>query len=129
MNLKKKRTRLKALVVFMNLYRYHKIVALIYIMLLEYIFKIFQMGQVMVLLYLDKLWKNVVATFYHELIEARTDPDVNHSILGWYCDGKEMPPGSGFNIGGEIGDIPILIAERFANGDISKVFKDVFKDV
>lgn len=24
-----------------------------------------------------KPWKNVVATFYHELNEARTDPDAN----------------------------------------------------
>jgi hypothetical protein len=24
----------------------------------------------------DESWKNVVATFYHELVEARTDADV-----------------------------------------------------
>jgi hypothetical protein len=48
-------------------------------------------------------WKNVVATMYHELNEARTDPDVEEAIrtnkdelLGWYSDK-----------GGEIGDIPI----------------------
>ena len=48
-------------------------------------------------------WKNVVATFYHELVEARTDPDVeestranNDALLGWYSDK-----------GGEIGDIPM----------------------
>ena len=51
----------------------------------------------------DQSWKNVVATFYHELNEARTDPDVEDAIrtgdstrLGWYSDW-----------GGEIGDIPI----------------------
>src|SRR5438128_3473449 len=38
----------------------------------------------------DKPWKNVVATFYHELNEARTDPDVeeankqgDESLIGW----------------------------------------------
>lgn len=50
-------------------------------------------------------WKNVVATFYHELVEVRTDPDVEEAIrtnkdalLGWYSDAQN---------GGEIGDIPI----------------------
>jgi hypothetical protein len=48
-------------------------------------------------------WKNIVATMYHELNEARTDPDVEEAIrdnddskLGWYSQQ-----------GGEIGDIPI----------------------
>jgi len=48
-------------------------------------------------------WKNIVATFYHELNEARTDPDVeesmrmkNNKLLGWYSQK-----------GGEIGDIPM----------------------
>ena len=48
-------------------------------------------------------WKNVVATLYHELNEARTDADVervnqsgNDSLLGWYSQE-----------GGEIGDIPV----------------------
>jgi hypothetical protein len=50
-------------------------------------------------------WKNIVATFYHELVEARTDPDVeeairtnNDALLGWYSDAPN---------GGEIGDIPM----------------------
>jgi hypothetical protein len=50
-------------------------------------------------------WKNIVATFYHELNEARTDPDVEEAIrtntdalLGWYSDAQN---------GGEIGDIPM----------------------
>jgi hypothetical protein len=54
----------------------------------------------------DEPWKNVVATFYHELCEARTDPDVedvirtgDESRLGWYSDK-----------GGEIGDIPMSLA-------------------
>jgi hypothetical protein len=50
-------------------------------------------------------WKNIVATFYHELNEARTDPDVEDAIrnnddnlLGWYSNASG---------GGEIGDIPM----------------------
>jgi len=55
----------------------------------------------------DAPWKSVCATFYHELCEARTDPDVEDAIragndpaatrfLGWYSPH-----------GGEIGDIPM----------------------
>ena len=54
----------------------------------------------------DQPWKNVAATFYHELSEARTDPDVEDAIrtgdssrLGWYSAE-----------GGEVGDIPVLEA-------------------
>jgi hypothetical protein len=54
----------------------------------------------------DQSWKNVAATFYHELNEARTDPDVEDAIrtgdrsrLGWYSAR-----------GGEIGDIPVTEA-------------------
>jgi hypothetical protein len=63
-------------------------------------------------------WKNVVATFYHELNEARTDlrvEDVNATgndhLLGWYS-----PSGQG-----EIGDLPI----NACGGDLSLVFKEV----
>lgn len=55
----------------------------------------------------DQPWKNVAATFYHELNEARTDPDVEDAIrtgdssrLGWYSAE-----------GGEVGDIPVREAE------------------
>jgi hypothetical protein len=56
-------------------------------------------------------WKDIVATFYHELNEARTDPDVEeanrtgreNNVLGWYA------PVDG---GGEIGDIPMNEAGR-----------------
>jgi hypothetical protein len=51
----------------------------------------------------DQPWKNVAATFYHELNEARTDPDVEDAIrtgdssrLGWYSARD-----------GEIGDLPV----------------------
>ena len=68
----------------------------------------------------DKPWKSICATFYHELCEARTDPDVEDAIhagntaagdrlLGWYS-----------TRGGEIGDIPIEKAPR-----LSDVMKEV----
>jgi hypothetical protein len=71
----------------------------------------------------DQPWKNVVATFYHELQEARTDPDVGdaaHSAdensLGWYSLFKDF--------GGEIGDIPINEA-----GGLGKPLSSVFQEV
>ncbi len=64
-------------------------------------------------------WKNVVATFYHELVEARTDPDVEDAIrnnsdalLGWYSTAK---------LGGEIGDIPINVAAANLRGVMVEV--------
>jgi hypothetical protein len=66
----------------------------------------------------DAPWKSVVATFYHELNEARTDPDVedvnatgNDGLLSWYS-----PTGQG-----EIGDLPI----NACGGDLGLVFKEV----
>lgn len=63
-------------------------------------------------------WKNVVATFYHELNEARTDAAVedvnrtgNGALLGWYSQTGQ----------GEIGDLPI----NACNGDLGLVFKEV----
>jgi len=69
----------------------------------------------------DKPWKNVCATFYHELQESRTDPDVEDAIragndphandfLGWYSVR-----------GGEIGDIPL----DEAGPDLSTVMQEV----
>jgi hypothetical protein len=67
----------------------------------------------------DQPWKNVVATFYHELNEARTDADVedagkqeDESLIGWTDD--ENP-------GEEIGDIPMTLAAS----DLSLVMKEV----
>ncbi|MEJ7594764.1 MAG: hypothetical protein WKF77_24825 [Planctomycetaceae bacterium] len=65
-------------------------------------------------------WKNVVATLYHQLVEARTDPDVEDAIrdssdlnadryLGWVSDS-----------GLEIGDFPI-----HANVPITSVVREV----
>jgi hypothetical protein len=61
-------------------------------------------------------WKNVVATFYHELNEARTDADVEEannqgkdSLLGWVSSEGE-----------ECGDYPI-----FEAANLALVFQDV----
>jgi len=58
-------------------------------------------------------WKNIVATFYHELNEARTDADVeeairtnNNGLLGWYANASG---------GGEVGDIPMNEAGQNLN--------------
>jgi hypothetical protein len=66
-------------------------------------------------------WKNTCAIFYHELCEARTDPDVEDAIragssphaddfLGWYSPR-----------GGEIGDIPL----EEAGSNLRSVMKEV----
>ena len=69
----------------------------------------------------DQPWKSVCATFYHELCEARTDPDVEDAIragdtpaankfIGWYSPK-----------GGEIGDIPM----EEAGANLGSVMKEV----
>lgn len=65
----------------------------------------------------DTPWKNVIATFYHEINEWRTDPDVENAttanvngVLGWYSQQY-----------GEIGDIPITEA----GSNLSEVFVEV----
>jgi hypothetical protein len=69
----------------------------------------------------EQPWKNVVATFYHELNEARTDADVEdairagnapnaNSFLGWISDQGE-----------EIGDYPV----SEAGGNMTVVFQEV----
>jgi hypothetical protein len=68
----------------------------------------------------DVPWKNVVATFYHELNEARTDPDVDQAIetnttdgvIGWNSDAGE-----------ECGDFPVFEAGDF--GSLALVFQQV----
>jgi hypothetical protein len=64
----------------------------------------------------DEPWKNVAGTFYHELCEARTDPDVeeanntrNRSLIGWTSRQGE-----------EIGDFPI-----FEDRSLRRVFAEV----
>ncbi len=61
-------------------------------------------------------WKNVVATFYHELNEARTDPDVN-GTPGWISNPIADMGGSQV----EVGDAPIFEA----GNNLSLVFQDV----
>ncbi|MBV9179008.1 MAG: hypothetical protein JO297_18415 [Nitrososphaeraceae archaeon] len=87
--------------------------------------------------FVDSPWKNIVTTFYHELNEARTNPDVEDAdrfqqdsgILGWYCDSNEsnnIPPGPlGNKVGGECGDIPMDEVFIFANGNLSTIVKEV----
>jgi hypothetical protein len=69
----------------------------------------------------DRPWKSICATFYHELCEARTDPDVEDAIragndpkandfIGWYSPK-----------GGEIGDIPM----EEAGANLGLVMKEV----
>ncbi len=68
----------------------------------------------------DVPWKNVVATFYHELNEARTDPDVDRAIetnttdgvIGWNSDDGE-----------ECGDFPVF--EAGGLGSLALVFQQV----
>jgi hypothetical protein len=55
----------------------------------------------------DKPWKSVCATFYHELCEARTDPDVEDSIRAGNTPAGERLLGWYSPKGGEIGDIPM----------------------
>jgi hypothetical protein len=64
----------------------------------------------------DEPWKNVVATFYHEIQEARTDPDVEDAIrtqnlnfISWNSEQGE-----------EIGDFPI-----FEANPLQEVFREV----
>jgi hypothetical protein len=61
-------------------------------------------------------WKNVVATFYHELNEARTDPDVDDVING----GSVHLLGWTSRQGEECGDFPV-----FEANPLSEVFVEV----
>jgi hypothetical protein len=64
----------------------------------------------------DAPWKSVVATFYHELNEARTDPDVQQVILG----GPAALLGWTSRQGEECGDFPV-----FEANPLSLVFQEV----
>lgn len=69
----------------------------------------------------DKPWKSVVATFYHELNEARTDADVEDAIRAGNDPNGTKFLGWTSNQGEECGDFPI-----FESGnDLSKVFQEV----
>lgn len=65
----------------------------------------------------DEPWKNVVATFYHELCEARTDPDVDDAIrtkLSRYCGWVSKS-------GKECGDYPM----SESGDDLSLVMQEI----
>jgi hypothetical protein len=66
-------------------------------------------------------WKNVVATFYHELNEARTDADVEDAIRAGSDPQAESFLGWTARQGYEVGDFPVFEAQ----GDLALVFKEV----
>jgi len=68
----------------------------------------------------DQPWKNVVATFYHELNEARTDPDVDQAIATNVVDGVI---GWNSDQGEECGDFPVF--EAGGLGNFGLVFQEV----
>jgi len=59
-------------------------------------------------------WKNVVATFYHQLQEARTNPDVNDARAGLGPDPAKLL-GWTSDAGHEIGDAPLAMAPQLAS--------------
>jgi hypothetical protein len=58
----------------------------------------------------DEPWKNVVATFYHELNEARTDADVEDAIMAGNDPGGAQFLGWVSQQGEECGDFPVFEA-------------------
>ncbi|HST11716.1 MAG TPA: hypothetical protein VLL05_15175, partial [Terriglobales bacterium] len=68
----------------------------------------------------DQSWKNVVATFYHELNEARTDPDVEDAIRAGNDPGAVNFLGWTSKQGEECGDFPV-----FEANPLTKVFQEV----
>jgi hypothetical protein len=65
-------------------------------------------------------WKNICAVFYHELVEARTDPDIEDAIRAGDTPGADRFLGWYSPEGGEIGDIPLDRAN-----DLSRVMVEV----
>lgn len=68
----------------------------------------------------DQSWKNVVATFYHELNEARTDPDVEDAILAGNSPTADQFLGWISPQGEECGDYPVSVANP-----LTQVFQEV----
>ena len=66
-------------------------------------------------------WKNVVATFYHELNEARTDADVEDAIRAGNDPNAESFLGWTSDQGEECGDFPVFEA----GSDLTEVFQEV----
>ena len=65
-------------------------------------------------------WKNVVATLYHQLIECRTNPDVEEAIRQASAEDAKQYLGWVSDAGLEIGDLPVL-----NNVPLSSVFREV----
>jgi len=68
----------------------------------------------------DQSWKNVVATFYHELNEARTDPDVEDAIKAGNDPSATQFLGWVSSQGEECGDFPV-----FEASPLSEVFQEI----
>ena len=68
----------------------------------------------------DQPWKNVVGTFYHELNEARTDPDVEDAIRAGNDPNAIKFLGWTSRQGEECGDFPVSEANP-----LSQVFQEV----
>lgn len=68
----------------------------------------------------DQAWKNVVATFYHELNEARTDADVEDAIKAGNDPSATKFLGWTSKQGEECGDFPV-----FEANPLTQVFKEV----
>jgi hypothetical protein len=69
----------------------------------------------------DQPWKNVVATFYHELNEARTDADVEDAIRAGNSPNADSFLGWISAQGEECGDFPV----SEAGGNLTEVFQQV----
>jgi hypothetical protein len=68
----------------------------------------------------DQSWKNVVATFYHELNEARTDADVEDAIRAGNDPNAQALLGWVSQQGEECGDFPV-----FEANPLTEVFQEV----
>jgi hypothetical protein len=68
----------------------------------------------------DQPWKNVVATFYHELNEARTDADVEDAIHAGNDPSATSLLGWVSRQGEEVGDFPVAEANP-----LTEVFQEV----
>ena len=68
----------------------------------------------------DQPWKNVVATFYHELNEARTDPDVEDAIRAGDSPAALKFLGWTSQQGEECGEFPVFEAKP-----LTKVFQEI----
>ena len=69
----------------------------------------------------DHPWKNIVATFYHELQEARTDADVEDAIRAGDSSSAIKFLGWTSKAGEECGDFPVFEA----GNNLDLVFKEV----